>query len=89
MIFYCENCVDMVLMLDDIDEFYIVLLWVLVIIGIYFLYLNICVVVLKVLEYVYKYGLWIVLDIDYCLVLWGLILFGDGEICFIELEKVI
>lgn len=89
LIFYCDNCVDMVLMFDDISEEYIVFFWVLVVIGIYLLYVNICVVVLKVLEYVCCYGLCIVLDIDYCLVLWGFILFGDGEICFIEFGLVI
>ncbi len=88
LIFYRENCADMALTQDDIDESYIASSRALAITGTHLSHPNTRDAVLKALEYAHKHGLRAALDIDYRPVLWGLTSLGDGETRFIESEKV-
>ncbi|EPB4204099.1 5-dehydro-2-deoxygluconokinase [Yersinia enterocolitica] len=88
LIFYRENCADMALTPDDIDESYIASSRALAITGTHLSHPNTRAAVLKALEYAHKHGLRTALDIDYRPVLWGLTSLGDGETRFIESEKV-
>ncbi|MDA5542488.1 5-dehydro-2-deoxygluconokinase [Yersinia rochesterensis] len=88
LIFYRENCADMALTQDDIDESYIASSRALAITGTHLSHPNTRDAVLKALEYAHKHGLRTALDIDYRPVLWGLTSLGDGETRFIESEKV-
>lgn len=88
LIFYRENCADMALTQDDIDESYIASSRALAITGTHLSHPNTRAAVLKALEYAHKHGLRTALDIDYRPVLWGLTSLGDGETRFIESEKV-
>ncbi|WP_174634901.1 bifunctional 5-dehydro-2-deoxygluconokinase/5-dehydro-2-deoxyphosphogluconate aldolase [Yersinia thracica] len=88
LIFYRENCADMALTQDDIDESYIASSRALAITGTHLSHPNTRAAVLKALEYAHKHGLRTALDIDYRPVLWGLTSLGDGETRFIESENV-
>ncbi|HDM8437786.1 bifunctional 5-dehydro-2-deoxygluconokinase/5-dehydro-2-deoxyphosphogluconate aldolase [Yersinia enterocolitica] len=88
LIFYRENCADMALTPDDINEPYIASSRALAITGTHLSHPNTRAAVLKALEYAHKHGLRTALDIDYRPVLWGLTSLGDGETRFIESEKV-
>lgn len=88
LIFYRENCADMALTPDDIDENYIASARALAITGTHLSHPNTRAAVLKALEYAHRHGLRTALDIDYRPVLWGLTSLGDGETRFIESEKV-
>lgn len=74
---------------DDIDEGFIVLFCFVVVIGIYLSNEKMMVVVIKVFCLVCLYGVKIVLDIDYCFNLWGVVGYNDGESCFVESVVVI
>lgn len=88
LIFYRENCADMALTPDDIDESYIASSRALAITGTHLSHPNTRAAVLKALEYASRHGLRTVLDIDYRPVLWGLTSLGDGETRFVESAKV-
>lgn len=88
LIFYRENCADMALTPDDIDEAYIASSRALAITGTHLSHPNTRAAVLKALEYARRHGLRTALDIDYRPVLWGLTSLGDGETRFVESEKV-
>jgi 5-dehydro-2-deoxygluconokinase len=88
LIFYRENCADMALTPDDIDESYIASSRALAITGTHLSHPNTRAAVLKALEYARRHGLRTALDIDYRPVLWGLTSLGDGETRFVESEKV-
>lgn len=88
LIFYRENCADMALVPDDIDETYIASSRALAITGTHLSHPNTRAAVLKALDYAHKHGLRTALDIDYRPVLWGLTSLGDGETRFIESQKV-
>lgn len=88
LIFYRENCADMALTPDDIDESYIASSRALAITGTHLSHPNTRAAVLKALGYARRHGLRTALDIDYRPVLWGLTSLGDGETRFIESEKV-
>ncbi|BBI92996.1 ribokinase-like domain-containing protein [Serratia symbiotica str. Tucson] len=88
LIFYRENCADMALTPDDIDESYIASSRALAITGTHLSHPNTRAAVLKALEYASRHGLRTVLDIDYRPVLCGLTSLGDGETRFVESAKV-
>lgn len=88
LIFYRENCADMALTPDDIDENYIASSRALAITGTHLSHAKTRAAVLQALEYAHRHGLRTALDIDYRPVLWGLTSLGDGETRFIESEKV-
>lgn len=88
LIFYRENCADMALTPEDIDENYIASSRSLAITGTHLSHPNTRAAVLKALEYARRHGLRTALDIDYRPVLWGLTSLGDGETRFVESEKV-
>ncbi|MBF9002376.1 MULTISPECIES: bifunctional 5-dehydro-2-deoxygluconokinase/5-dehydro-2-deoxyphosphogluconate aldolase [Vibrio] len=88
LIFYRDNCADMALCEDDIDENYIASSRALAITGTHLSHPNTRGAVLKALEYAKKHGLKRALDIDYRPVLWGLTSLGDGETRFIESDAV-
>ena len=88
LIFYRDNCADMALSPEDIDEEYIASSRSLAITGTHLSHPNTRKAVLTALNYARKHGLRRVLDIDYRPVLWGLTSLGDGETRFIASEKV-
>ncbi|HDW4014335.1 TPA: 5-dehydro-2-deoxygluconokinase [Escherichia coli] len=88
LIFYRDNCADMALTPDDIDESYIASSRALAITGTHLSHPDTRAAVLKALAFAKKHGLRRVLDIDYRPVLWGLTSLGDGETRFIESGKV-
>ena len=71
LIFYRENCADMALTPDDIDEAYIASSRALAITGTHLSHPNTRAAVLKALEYARRHGLRTAPDIDYRPVLWG------------------
>ncbi len=87
LIFYRENCADMALTPDDIDEAYIASSRALAITGTHLSHPNTRAAVLKALEYARCHGLRTALDIDYRPVL-GLTSLGDGETRFVESDQV-
>lgn len=88
LIFYRENCADMALTPEDIDESYIASSRALAITGTHLSHPNTRAAVLKALEYARRHKLRTVLDIDYRPVLWGLTSLGDGETRFVESANV-
>lgn len=88
LIFYRENCADMALTPEDINESYIASSRALAITGTHLSHPNTRAAVLKALEYARRHGLRTALDIDYRPVLWGLASLGDGENRFVESAKV-
>lgn len=88
LIFYRDNCADMALTPDDIDEEYIASSRALAITGTHLSHPDTRAAVIKALELAKKHGLRRALDIDYRPVLWGLTSLGDGETRFIESGKV-
>lgn len=88
LIFYRDNCADMGLTPDDIDENYIASSRALAITGTHLSHPNTRAAIIKSLELAKKHGLRRALDIDYRPVLWGLTSLGDGETRFISSEKV-
>ncbi len=88
LIFYRENCADMALCEDDIDEALIARSRSLVATGTHLSNPRTEAAVLKALNLARKHGARTALDIDYRPNLWGLSGHGDGENRFIASEKV-
>jgi 5-dehydro-2-deoxygluconokinase len=84
LIFYRENCADMGIRSEDIDEHYIASARALALTGTHLSHPDTRKAVIKALSYARKHGLKRILDIDYRPVLWGLTDPGDGETRFIE-----
>ena len=88
LIFYRDNCADMAITADDIDEQYIASARCLAITGTHLSHPNTREAVLTALRYARKHGVKTAIDIDYRPVLWGLTTLGDGETRFIESGQV-
>ena len=88
LIFYRDNCADMAITADDIDEQYIASARCLAITGTHLSHPNTREAVLTALRYARKHGVKTAIDIDYRPVLWGLTALGDGETRFIESGQV-
>jgi 5-dehydro-2-deoxygluconokinase len=88
LIFYRENCADMALRVDDIDEDHIASSRAVVVTGTHLSHPRTKAAVLKALELARKHGLRTGLDIDYRPNLWGVAGHGDGESRFVESRKV-
>ena len=88
LIFYRENCADMALCEDDIDEAFIAESRSVVATGTHLSNPKTEAAVLKALNLARKHGARTALDIDYRPNLWGLAGHGDGESRFIESAKV-
>lgn len=88
LIFYRENCADMALSEDDIDEDFIASARAVVVTGTHLSNTRTEAAVLKALTLARKHGLRTALDIDYRPNLWGVAGHGDGEIRFVESERV-
>ncbi|AGB84547.1 hypothetical protein D781_4372 [Serratia sp. FGI94] len=88
LIFYRDNCADMALTPEDIDESYIASSRALAITGTHLSHPNTRAAVLQALEYAQRHGLRKALDIDYRPVLWGLTSLGDGETRFVASDTV-
>ncbi len=83
LIFYRENCADMALDVDDIDETFIASSRALAITGTHFSTPGVHAASDKALGFARKHGVRTVLDIDYRPVLWGLTGRGEGETRFV------
>ncbi|WP_275787606.1 bifunctional 5-dehydro-2-deoxygluconokinase/5-dehydro-2-deoxyphosphogluconate aldolase [Pararhizobium gei] len=88
LIFYRENCADMALSEDDIDEAFIASARAVVVTGTHLSNTRTEAAVLKALTLARKHGLRTALDIDYRPNLWGVAGHGDGESRFVESAKV-
>ena len=88
LIFYRENCADMALCEDDIDESFIAETRSIIVTGTHLSHTNTEAAVLKALNLARKHGAKTALDIDYRPNLWGLAGHDDGESRFIESAAV-
>ncbi len=88
LIFYRENCADMALCEDDIDEGFIAESRAVVATGTHLSHPRTEAAVLKALHLARKHGAQTALDIDYRPNLWGLAGHGAGESRFIESAAV-
>jgi 5-dehydro-2-deoxygluconokinase len=88
LIFYRENCADMALCEDDIEEDLISESRALVATGTHLSHPKTESAVLKAIDLARKHGARIGLDIDYRPNLWGLAGHGEGESRFIESDRV-
>ncbi|WP_313351091.1 5-dehydro-2-deoxygluconokinase, partial [Paracoccus sp. (in: a-proteobacteria)] len=88
LIFYRENCADMALCEDDIDEDLIADSRAVVVTGTHLSHPNTEAAVLKALHLARKHDARTALDIDYRPNLWGVAGHGDGESRFVESEEV-
>ncbi|GGG20264.1 5-dehydro-2-deoxygluconokinase [Rhizobium wenxiniae] len=88
LIFYRENCADMALCEDDIDEDFIASARAVVVTGTHLSNTRTEAAVLKALTLARKHGLRTALDIDYRPNLWGVAGHGDGESRFVESARV-
>jgi 5-dehydro-2-deoxygluconokinase len=88
LIFYRENCADMALCEDDIDETFIASSKALAITGTHLSTPGTLAASRKALAFARQHGVRTVLDIDYRPVLWGLTSRGDGETRFIADDGV-
>ena len=88
LIFYRENCADMALCEDDIDEGLIAEARAVVATGTHLSHPRTEAAVLKALHLARQHGARTALDIDYRPNLWGLSGHGDGENRFIESAAV-
>lgn len=88
LIFYRENCADMALCEDDIDEGLIASARALVATGTHLSHPRTEAAVLKALRLARQHGAQTALDIDYRPNLWGLAGHGDGESRYIESAAV-
>ncbi len=88
LIFYRENCADMALCEDDIEEDLIASARVLVVTGTHLSNPQTEAAVLKALTLARKHGLRTALDIDYRPNLWGVATHGEGESRFVESRAV-
>ncbi|MES2488356.1 MAG: PfkB family carbohydrate kinase, partial [Pseudomonadota bacterium] len=88
LVFYRENCADMALCADDIDENYIASSRALLITGTHFSTEGVFGASMRALEYAAKHSVQRILDIDYRPVLWGLTGKADGETRFVASDEV-
>ncbi len=88
LIFYRENCADMALCEDDIDEGFIASSRSVAATGTHLSHPLTAAAVLKALTLARKHGGQTALDIDYRPNLWGLAGHGDGESRFVESAAV-
>ncbi|MCT4610278.1 MAG: 5-dehydro-2-deoxygluconokinase [Pelagimonas sp.] len=88
LIFYRENCADMALSEDDIDEALIADSRAVVATGTHLSHSKTTTAVIKALELAKKHGGRRALDIDYRPNLWGVAGHGDGESRFVESAAV-
>ena len=88
LIFYRENCADMALCEDDIDEGFIASARSVVPTGTHLSNPRTEAAVLKALKLARKHGLKTALDIDYRPNLWNVARHGEGESRFVESERV-
>ncbi len=88
LIFYRENCADMALSEDDIDEGFIAEARSVLATGTHLSHPRTAAAVLKALELARKHGARTALDIDYRPNLWGVAGHGAGESRFVESAKV-
>lgn len=88
LIFYRDNCADMAISRDDIDEDYIASARAITITGTHLSNPQTRDAVLTALDYATTHNLKRCLDIDYRPVLWGLTDPGDGETRYIANQQV-
>lgn len=88
LIFYRENCADMALSEDDIDEGFIAGARSVVATGTHLSHQGTEAAVLKALRLARKHGAKTALDIDYRPNLWGVAGHGEGESRFVESAAV-
>ena len=88
LIFYRENCADMALCEDDIDEGFIASARALLPTGTHLSHPRTEAAVLKALRLARQHGVKTALDIDYRPNLWGVAGHGDGESRFVESADV-
>ena len=88
LIFYRENCADMALCEDDIDEGFIAEARAVVATGTHLSHVETEAAVLKALTLAKKHGAQTALDIDYRPNLWGVAGHGEGESRFVASEAV-
>jgi len=88
LVFYRENCADMALRAEDINEQQIASSKALLITGTHFSTDQVFKASIQALDYAEKHHVHRVLDIDYRPVLWGLAGKSDGETRFIADQKV-
>ena len=88
LIFYRENCADMALCEEDINEAFIASARAVVVTGTHLSNPRTEAAVIKALKLARKHGLRTALDIDYRPNLWGVLGHGDGESRFAESAKV-
>ena len=88
LIFYRENCADMELCEDDIDEAFIASARSVLATGTHLSNVKTEAAVIKALELARKHGAQTALDIDYRPNLWGVAGHGDGESRFVESAAV-
>jgi 5-dehydro-2-deoxygluconokinase len=88
LIFYRENCADMALCEDDIEEDFIASARAFVVAGTHLSHPRTEAAVLKALNLARQHGARTALDIDYRPNLWGVAGHGEGESRFVESRKV-
>ena len=88
LIFYRENCADMALCEEDIDEDFVRSARSVVVTGTHLSHPRTEAAVLKALRVARGAGIRTALDIDYRPNLWGVAGHGEGESRFVESEKV-
>ena len=88
LVFYRENCADMALQAEDIDEAQIASSKALLITGTHFSTDQVYKASSQALDYAEKHNVKRVLDIDYRPVLWGLTGKADGETRFVANQNV-
>lgn len=88
LIFYREDCADMALCEDDIDEDFIKRARAVVVTGTHLSNPKTAAAVIKALKFARKHGLRTALDIDYRPNLWGVAGHGDGESRFVKSQAV-
>ncbi len=88
LVFYRENCADMALQAEDIDEAQIASSKALLITGTHFSTDQVFKASGQALDYAEKHNVKRVLDIDYRPVLWGLTGKADGETRFVADQNV-
>lgn len=84
LLFYRENCADMAIALDDVNEDFIGAARALLITGTHLSTPAMLAVSSRALEYAARHDVRTVLDIDYRPVLWGLSGKADGETRFVS-----
>ncbi|QIH08555.1 MULTISPECIES: 5-dehydro-2-deoxygluconokinase [unclassified Pseudomonas] len=88
LVFYRENCADMALAAEDIDEAFIASSKALLITGTHFSSDQVYRASIQALDYAERHGVRRVLDIDYRPVLWGLAAKADGQTRFVADRQV-